>query len=215
MDDPTLVAAGRLVPDALDRVRRYCGLPWSGGPPETWAWPYYDALETAHDSVVTPVDVLAAGALHPGLSREDLTFFRQRSTEVSAWLDGLSSSVNLGDASDEQVGHIASLTAFEPDVSLTLLTKVLHRKRPDLIPLLDRAIIDWYRPVTGQRSPSAAWRPLLEAMRADLADPQCRIVCATYGTTLEAEMARAPVSRTRVCVSWLRIIDIAIWMGSR
>lgn len=44
MEDLPFVAAGREVPRALDRVRRYCGLPWSGGPPETWAWQFYDAL---------------------------------------------------------------------------------------------------------------------------------------------------------------------------
>ncbi len=47
IDDLPIVAAGREIPDALDRIRRYCGLRWSGGPPETWAWPYFDTVTSA------------------------------------------------------------------------------------------------------------------------------------------------------------------------
>lgn len=44
MNDLPIVAAGREIPDGLDRIRRYCGLSWSGGEPETWAWRYYDVI---------------------------------------------------------------------------------------------------------------------------------------------------------------------------
>jgi hypothetical protein len=37
MNDLPIVVAGRTIPDGVDRVRRYCGLPWSGGTGETWA----------------------------------------------------------------------------------------------------------------------------------------------------------------------------------
>ena len=46
MQELEIVAAGREIPDALDNIRHYCGLAWSGGPPETWAWDYYDAVPT-------------------------------------------------------------------------------------------------------------------------------------------------------------------------
>ena len=80
-----LVLAGVPSPHAVDRVRRYCGLPWSGGPPETWAFRYFDAIETDGDRL-EPTDVVSAAALHPGVSRSDLTFFhdrRQRSSRGS------------------------------------------------------------------------------------------------------------------------------------
>ena len=51
---------------------------------------------------------------------------------------------------------------------------MLHRKRPRLLPLFDRAVVDWYRPVTGQRAAATAWAPLLAALREDLATPPNR-----------------------------------------
>ena len=73
-EDLSIVAGGRELPDALDRIRRYCGLPWSGGAPETWAWHFDDEVPTADDDDVIPTDVLCASSLHPGLSRADLAF---------------------------------------------------------------------------------------------------------------------------------------------
>lgn len=74
-DDLTL--AGHRVEQAGDVIRRFCGLPWSGGPPETWASPYYDATMPA-DGLLRLTDVTAAAALHPGLSRADLRLFHER-----------------------------------------------------------------------------------------------------------------------------------------
>jgi len=216
MDDPAIIAAGRNVPDGLDRIRRYCGLPWSGGSvPEIWAWAYYDEVPTPLDNSVCAIDVLAAAALHPGLSRSDLGFFVHRREQLSDWLSQLDPDLHLRQADDRTLTHLASAVDFEPHVSITLLSKVLHRKRPTLIPLMDRHIIDWYRSVTGERSPLRAWGPLLQAMQEDTKSaPPLSIASAL------AEFA--PAARTDVIgpdavrpLSQLRAIDIAIWMGSR
>ncbi|MHB8328031.1 MAG: hypothetical protein ACYDD6_00115, partial [Acidimicrobiales bacterium] len=114
MEDLPIVAAGRTVPDALDRIRRYCGLAWSEGPPETWAWHYYDAVPAEHDYNVTPVDVLCAAALHPGLSRSDLSFFRDRHTDLSAWLADMPDGCHLRETSDQVVDHLARLPEAFP-----------------------------------------------------------------------------------------------------
>jgi hypothetical protein len=63
LDHLALTLGGRPVHGSWDRIRRYCGIPWSGGPPETWAFPYYDALAIDPDTL-EPVDVLATSALH-------------------------------------------------------------------------------------------------------------------------------------------------------
>ena len=55
MSTSDLELGGRELPDALDDVRRYCGLPWSGGQGEVSAFLYYDALsERREDDVVRP-----------------------------------------------------------------------------------------------------------------------------------------------------------------
>ncbi len=215
MTELRIVAAGRIIPDAIDHIRRYCGLTWSGGEPETWAWRYYDVVPTAHDDVVTSIDVLAAASLHPGLSRADLAFFHERSAEVSSWLAQVGSDETLWDASDAVLGHVGSLASAFPAISPSLLSKVLHRKRPRLIPLLDHHVIDWYRPVTGERKAAIAWAPLVMAMRDDLADPERKLLTSIACVSLETEMG---VDRERADtrgLSWLRMLDIAIWMAAR
>lgn len=207
MDDSqasTLVLGGRTVPEPWDRLRRYCGLAWSGGPPETWAFRYYDAVRTDGEPL-SAVDVLATAALHPGLSRQDLSFFHEQRAEVTTWLEELPDDVPLWDASDSTLGRLHELAAWEQAPTLSLLTKVLHRKRPMLIPLIDRHVLDWYRPVTGERTAAASWPRLLIAMGADLVREDNRTVFQGMDRKLREELGWS--------VSNLRQLDIIVWMG--
>ncbi|MGY6499923.1 MAG: DUF6308 family protein [Acidimicrobiales bacterium] len=201
---PPLVLAGRPVEHATDLVRRYCGLGWSGGPPETWAYRYYDLVESDSDSV-TQVDVLAASALHPGLARSDLAWFWDRSAELDAWLAGLPGDVSLADAEAPTLSRLDELADWSDGPALTLVSKVLHRKRPHLIPLVDRHILDWYRPVTSERSAPKAWASLLRTMQHDLIDNRPTLDAIVH--ELGDELARP--------ISHLRIVDIAVWMGAQ
>ncbi|MEM1333420.1 MAG: DUF6308 family protein [Actinomycetota bacterium] len=198
-----LVLGRHRYPNALDDVRRYCGLAWSGGPPEVWAFEYYDRVRTDQGRI-DRVDVLSAAALHPGLSRSDLTWFSEHAVKLDAWLESFEPGCTLLDASDEQLQQLDELVALD-GVSLTLLTKVLHRKRPNLVPLLDRHVVDRYRSVTGERRPFDAWKPLLRCLRGDLAQnqPQIRAIQAACSTEADGVL------------SDLRVIDITIWMAVR
>lgn len=208
MSDQILVLAGRQVPDVADRLRRYCGLPWSGGRPETWAFRYYDAIPSADPGRVDPIDVVVTGALHPNLSRADLAYFAEEGDALGAWLGTIPADVDLGAASDDLLERIAGLAAWDVPAGLSMRTKVLHRKRPRLIPLFDRAIVDWYRPLTGERAASTAWRPLLRALRADLSRADNQRVLDAIAGELRPELGDTVPTR-------LRMADVAIWMGSR
>jgi hypothetical protein len=205
MNSIPIQVGGRDVPDALDRIRRYCGLTWSGGSPETWAYRYFDLVPSDSPDEVTSVDVLAAAALHPGLSRADLGFFVDSADDLSDWLRSVPVDAELQSADPDLLDHLDALVDFD-GVSITLLSKVLHRKRPSLIPLLDRHIIDWYRPVTGERSATLAWVPIIRAMQQDL------ITDANGSLTRIADALRPELPTSP---SEIRLIDIAIWMGAQ
>lgn len=215
MSDVVLYAAGRVIPDGVDRIRRYCGLEWSGGPPETWAWPYYDAVPTRHDDIVEPTDVVCAAALHPGLGRADLAFFHERGDELSEWLQALPSDSPLWEVGGDVVAHVAHLADRFAEVSISLLSKVLHRKRPHLIPLLDRHVVDWYRPVTGRRAMAEAWPAMVQAMRDEQSDPEWRFVTTMALHPVQRELWPDSEAAGGRRLSFLRAVDIAIWMGSR
>lgn len=206
MEAAELLLAGRPLRDAWDRLCRYCGLTWSGGAGEVWAYGYFDAVSSDDPSVVSPVDVLAAGALHPGLSRADLTFFTGRAEQVNGWLQNIPQDVALADADDALLAALAALARWSDVPSFALLTKVLHRKRPALIPMVDREVLDWYRPVTRERAAMPAWAPLLRAMRQDLETPNATVINA-MATELGQRLGRP--------ITPLRAVDIAIWMGGR
>ena len=207
-DDPFVLSlAGRTLEQPLDRVRRYCGLPYSGGGPETWAYRYFDLVDS-DPSRVDSVDVLAAGALHAGLSRDDLDRFWDHRSTLDDWLSVLPLDLALADAPGAIVDHLAGLPSLadgEFASSISLTSKVLHRKRPLLIPLIDREIIDWYRPVTGERRAATAWEPLVHAVQHDLA--LNADVLAKIAAQLDVELEHR--------LSDVRIVDIAIWMGGQ
>lgn len=206
MSDTALVLAGRIIPDPADRIRRYCGLPWSGGTPETWAFRYYDAVPSADPDRIDPVDVMVTAALHPGFSRTDLAYFTEEAGKLEAWLRSIPSDVDLADAGDDLVDYVAGLSTWDAPVGLSLRSKVLHRKRPQLVPLFDRAVVDWYRPVTGERAAASAWAPLLRALRDDLALADSRAAIEEISAQVQGAL-EGPVP------SPLRLADIVVWMG--
>lgn len=200
-----LVLAGREVRDAEDLVRRYCGMPWSGGSDETWAYRYFDAVADLEPDTVTAVDVLAAGALSVGLGKADLTWFWRAGVQLDALLAALPQNVQLADADGrtvELVQSLALMAAGSDSVSVSLLSKVLHRKRPALIPMLDKATQDHYRAQLPTRG-EAAYPSLVTTLQADLRSNHEAL--ERLGRALSAEL--------KTTITPLRIVDIAIWMS--
>lgn len=82
-----------------------------------------------------------------------------------------------------------ALPAIASDrVELSLLTEVLHRKRPRLVPLLDRRLVYWYRLnpphavlQLGLNSP-ARWRSTSPAIEIRSNPPRAVVPLSTCGT---------------------------------
>ncbi len=203
-----LVIGGRPLHDAMDLVRRYCGLPWSGGADETWAYRYFDAVDVERSDRVEPVDVLAAAALHPGLRHADLTWFWQHRDDLVRLLKDLPPAVDLADADGRVVAAVQALPRqlSEAAPGLSLLTKVLHRKRPRLVPMLDRALLDRYRARLPGRG-TESWARLVEALRDDLTVPANARILSELADSLSGDLRAVPTH--------LRLVDIAVWMQAR
>jgi hypothetical protein len=204
-----LVLGGRPLPHARDDIRRYCGLSWSGAGLTISAFHYYDVLEERReDDVVRPIDVLSTAALHPGLRFDDLRYFAMEVDALSDFLAGVPAGVDLADADDELVNIVSSIPLALPrHPRLSVLSKVLHAKRPRLIPILDRSLTDWYRHLTGGRG-AEAWSSCVRELRSDLAEPANREFLRSIRAELDTELSvRTP--------SELRLADMAIWVSAR
>lgn len=205
LDELVVTLGGQRFEDLWDHVCRYAGLPSSGGVPEVWAFEYYDAVRVDDLHEVVPVDVAAASVLCSGVSRSDLEFFTTERDRLTEWLEPIPVGVPLHQLPHAVVDHICTLPAFDAP-GTALLSAVLHRKRPDAIPLIDGHVIDLYRSDTVEHPEPAAFPAIVAAMSADLAG----------GAALPLALMQLELEkRTGVTVSMLRVADIGIRVSAR
>ena len=198
-----LAAGGRQVRDAEDLIDRYCGLRWSGGDDETWAFRYFDLIPDSSPDEITPSDVVTCSALHPGLKQSDLAWFWDRRPQLRNALAEFPDDLDLADSPGVITQALQQLPATLPGIDLALLSKVLHRKRPRLIPMLERSLLNQYRDQLSGRG-AQTWPDLVLAMQVDLALQENQMTLQRVQDRLRRELAYAP--------SALRLLDIAVWM---
>lgn len=150
-----------------------------------WAYPAYDSYLGTHGELVGDADLLAVCLLNAG-QRVIPTYYGLQSL-IGPMNDRLMNPALVGDFADagpDTLSAIADLFGIldsypTPQVGKTKLMKVLHRKRPSLIPLFDANIRRCYselgsKPVPGvrhrlHRDFAVAWLPVLQR---DLRDQQ-------------------------------------------
>ncbi len=176
----------------------------------SWSYPAYDRLVTNGSPVLVDGDLLAPNLIGAEVDRGRFLLLRELLPRISGIAD--LPPVALQDAGDDVVAEVAALFAVLDEapyagrgVRGTILSKVLHRKRPDLVPLYDSRIFESYTaPGAIARSTHRSWRDsmtlLLREMRADLQ----REALAFDALLAVADGAGAPLSR-------LRVLDILVW----
>lgn len=170
----------------------------------------YDRLVTNGSAALVDGDLLAPNLIGAEVDRGRFLLLR----ELMPRLTGIADlpAVALQDADDALVDEVAALFGVLDDapyagrgVRGTILSKVLHRKRPDLVPLYDSRIFEAYTaPGAIERSPHRSWGAsmtlLLRQMRADL---QAEAAAFAHLETVAAA-AGTPLTR-------LRILDVLVW----
>ncbi len=176
----------------------------------------YDRLVTNGSSELVDGDLLAPVLLGVHLDYARFTALCHMLPDLRAGLAALP-DVALADASDDVIGQVAQLFAVidrlgrrQVGVQGSIIAKVLHRKRPALVPLYDTKVWAAYTapgaiPRTAERSWVEFMTLLCQEMRADL-------------RTEAAEFARlagaAAAHRFALALTPLRILDILVWMSS-
>ncbi len=170
----------------------------------------YDRLVTNGSAALVDGDLLAPNLIGAEVDRGRFLLLR----ELLPRLSGVAQlpAVPLQDAGDDVLDDVAALFAVLDDapyagrgVRGSILSKVLHRKRPDLVPLYDSRIFESYTaPGVIERSVHRSWREsmtlLLHQMRADLRAEQ-----DAFDALVEVTAAAGlPLSR-------LRVLDVLIW----
>lgn len=176
MVDRIITVGGRSA--SAENLRKYVAEYLSGN--EQWAYPAYDSYEgSPTPRVVGDADLLAVSLLNAG-QKPIPTFytFRRLLPSINERLENPALHGALEDAGDQTLEAIADLFGVldeevpTPQVGKTKLSKVLHRKKPDLIPLFDKQVFRTYSEGDGAPLPKdrkrshrdyfRAWLPLVQ-----------------------------------------------------
>ena len=114
----------------------------------TEEYPYYDGIDDRSPNEVLPVDVLATLGVNSFIQNAASIrhIHREMSHACTPWLKRLPVEAALT-AEQWPEGDVASLFAAAcsiHQVGMARATKVLHRKRRNLIPMLDNVLIEHY-----------------------------------------------------------------------
>lgn len=203
--DPVTLCAGTLEVEHPDHVLLDYLDPRNG-----YAYPAYDRLVTNSSTELVDGDLLAPALIGVDLDRARFSLLR----DMAPALEGVADlpPVALQDADDDHVLCVAGLFGIldEPRYSGrgirgTIVSKVLHRKRPELVPLYDSRIFEAYTaPGAIPRSTDLAWQQFMAMLCTQMRD-DLRAEAAAF-TALE-ELAASQGTP----VTQLRILDILVW----
>jgi hypothetical protein len=194
------IPSGPVIADPRDRMLRFCR--------EEYA--YYDALPSGDPNRVEPLDVLAAVAVNGFLGANAATI-RDVHRGLAAACDPLLPSISRNadllaiDPSFADVAALLRAAVAVPRVLIPVATKVLHRKRPALIPMLDNVILAHYLgrlpPATQDKSRAVGVAvEVLKMFRVDL-DVVRSEVEAVVDDLTAAGFALSPV----------RVLEVLLW----
>ena len=135
---------------------------------EAFRWDWYDGVCTAPDRI-EPVDFAITIAMNSRATAGRMAEFMKIAAAVEERLRQIPRDLHLGDFQDGDKVWVGIQSLFEVacaalGTKLSVASKILHRKRPHLIPILDKVVVDkhyWPALVALQEDPpgwyEAAW----------------------------------------------------------
>jgi hypothetical protein len=183
-------------------------------PDGAYAFPAYDELVTNGTAELVDGDLLAPSLLG---AHVDYARFVLLKRMLPSLRDGLAAlpSTALEETDDAGIAAVARCFAVldEPvfvraGARGTIVSKVLHRKRPDLLPLYDSRI--WTAYTVSGAIGRGSHRPWVEVMQA-----LCHSMRADISHNLaEFRALQATAGEKGARLTLLRILDILVWMSS-
>ncbi|MCW2606893.1 MAG: hypothetical protein JWO60_1586 [Frankiales bacterium] len=203
--DSLRLCAGTLVVEHPDQVLLDHVDPRNG-----YAVGAYDRLVTNGSAALVDGDLLAPTLIGAEVDRGRFLLLRDLLPELAGIAD--LPPVALQDADDDVVSQVADLFAVldrapyaGKGVRGTIVSKVLHRKRPDLVPLYDSRIFESYTaPGALLRTQDRGWQEFMGALVRQMRDDLRGEEAAFAELERLAADAGAPLTR-------LRILDVLVW----
>jgi Family of unknown function (DUF6308) len=204
--DALELPSGLVVADPLGRLHRFCQAEYG----------YYDGIPHGDPNRLEPLDVLVTTAVN-AFATASAARIRQvhqgLQGRVEPLLAQIPTNVDLVSADEAALAGVRRLLEAAVQVSWVLVPvacKVLHRKRPRLIPMLDNVVLGHYQHALGEpwlaaasqdkRRAAAAGMRVLVAFRDDL-----RAVAEPLGVVVDV------LSREGFSLTPVRALEVLVW----
>ena len=175
---------------------------------------YYDGVPSDEPDAVTPLDVLVTVAVNSFVNNAAKVrrIHRGLAAACNPLLPPIAPEASLLDAEPPraEVGALLEAAVQVPEVLVPVATKVLHRKRPALILMLDDVVSTYYLAALGRstlrgrtqdkRHAASVAMIVLEAFRDDL-----------LAVSVDVERLRSRLADAGFPVSAVRLMEVLIW----
>jgi len=177
----------------------------------------YDGGGVGDPSAIALEDIKRTRVIASRISQVEAEWFVDRG-RTAPWV-GVPGGARLASADpDERDGlYDAGVALFDhfrgrPGVATAKISKILHLKRPGLIPILDSHLLGTYRAAASEAArrhanPRGHERMYWAAIRDDVMDPEN----AARLTSLRTELLRSELTQPLADLSDIRLLDIVTW----
>jgi hypothetical protein len=204
-----VLLSGLTIANPLDRLERFCA--------EEYV--YYDGIPSSEPNDIEPLDVLATVSVNSFVN--SATQVRRVHRGLAAVCDPILAEIPEDadllefDQSLEIARRLLHAAVQVRGVLVPVAVKVLHRKRRNLIPMLDNVLLKYYLggrlPASTQnaRTAAAVAIEVLKVFRADLrvSAPEIRLICAHLST---AGYKLSPVRALEILV-WTQVEPVGYY----
>ncbi len=170
----------------------------------------YDLAPVKQDDVLTEADIRVANAMIARMSQQVIASIHLRAPIINAALARVPPGATLAVATDaipwQELEELMGAMQGIPEVKLARQTKVLHKKRPALIPILDSVVETYLRHVEGLRRTGDPARDAVSLI-------------ASYKRELDGNLPtlqhlRAELRKRGIDLTECRLLDLFIWAYS-
>jgi hypothetical protein len=167
----------------------------------------YDLAPVQQDDVLTEADISVANAMIARMSPQVIARIYQRAPVINVALAQIPASASLAESSDsipwQPLEELMRAMQGIPEVKLARQTKVLHKKRPALIPILDSVLAKYLRRVDGLRRTGDEARDAVELIQSFKRELDASLSALR---ALQDELRRRDVDLTEC-----RLLDLFLW----
>lgn len=178
-------------------------------------WAYYDGIPDTDPDHILPVDVLATVAMNSFVNSaaQVREVHRGLAKKVDRVLRRIPVDADLRTFDVEPVRELFAAACSARGVLMPVATKVLHRKRRALIPMLDRVVLYAYLDALGRSGLKAKLEDGTQAPDVGM------VVLKTFRTDLldawdPLERVAGELEAKRTPVTPLRVLEVAVWIAT-